>query len=104
MPMKDAVERVLKVEAEGKRLLAEARLKAERILLDAESRAREMEEAALRSAGEKAARIREERLRESEAQRERLLAEVQAGIERERREKEPLIDEAVRKALDSLLK
>jgi vacuolar-type H+-ATPase subunit H len=103
MPMKDAVEQVLKAEAEGKKLIAEARLKAETMLLEAESRAREIEEAAVKSANERASHLKEEARRECEARREKILADIQVRIQQEKREKESRITEAVQKALEFIL-
>lgn len=102
MPMKDAVEQVLRAEADGKKRLAQARLRAEALLADAETRAGEIAARAAREAQEKAKRLREDAHLKSAAERDRLLRETEECVRREAVEKEPLLDRAAGKVIESL--
>lgn len=101
--MKDAVEQVLRAESDGKKQLAQARLKAEAMLTDAETRAREIAERSAREGQEKAKRLRAEARAASETERDRILKETAARVRLASAEKEPLLDEAARKVMELLL-
>lgn len=103
MAMKEAVEQVLRAEADGKKGVAQARLKAEEILAEAETKAAEIAE---RAAGEAIGRgkaIREEARARSEAERDRVLKEIEERVRREEAEKAPLREKAAEKVMEFLL-
>jgi vacuolar-type H+-ATPase subunit H len=103
MAMKEAVEQVLRAEADGKKGVAQARLKAEGILAEAETKAAEIAE---RAAGEAIGRgkaIREEARARSEAERDRVLKEIEERVRREEAEKAPLREKAAEKVMEFLL-
>ncbi|MEI6634109.1 MAG: hypothetical protein WCP22_09875 [Chlamydiota bacterium] len=103
MPMKDAVEQVLRAESEGKKQLAQTRLKSEAMLAEAETRAREIAERSTREEQEKAKRLRAEARAKSEGERDRILKETEERVRREAVEKEPMLDEAAGKVMEFLL-
>ncbi|MCX6356449.1 MAG: hypothetical protein NT045_00975 [Candidatus Aureabacteria bacterium] len=103
MPMKDAIEQVLHAEADGKKLLAQARLKTDALLNDTEAQARETVARAVRDATEQARRVREEARQQSEAQRLKAVADVEQRLKEEARRRGGKIAEAVQKAFEMLL-
>jgi len=103
MPMKDAVEQVLRAESDGKKQLAQARLKSEAMLTDVETRAREIAERSAHEGQEKAKRLRAAARAKSEAERDRILKETEERVRREAVEKEPMLDKAADKVMEFLL-
>jgi vacuolar-type H+-ATPase subunit H len=103
MPMKDAVEQVLRAESDGKKGLAQARLKSEAMLADAETRARGIAERSAREAQEKAKSLRAAARAKSEAERDRVLKETEERVRREAIEKAPVLDKAAGKVMEFLL-
>ncbi|MCX6354878.1 MAG: hypothetical protein NTZ78_08245 [Candidatus Aureabacteria bacterium] len=104
MALKEAIDKVLRSETEAKNLLAGARSKEEEILADAERRAKEIVEKAVRDGTEQAHVIIVSARQEGEETRERTLAEAAERIQAEAREGGARLAEAVRKVMELLLK
>lgn len=104
MALKDAVEEILKAEAEGKKLIAEARLKAEKILTGAETRARGLVDEAMRGATDEARKRRQKALADAEGAREKMLEGTESRLRLETADMKRRADEAAEAAMEQLLK
>ena len=104
MAMKEAIDQVLRAEAEGKKLIAEARSSAEKMHVDVETRAREIVERAVGEANEAAESGRARARSESDAARSKILADTGARVKRDAREREAGVAAAVHRAMEFLLR
>ena len=101
--MRELISEIFAVEEEGRRLLSEARARADSVVADAKKKAAELSAASLAAAREEAARVLNEALAEAEREKAALLAAAAAEAERELSPGAEKLRAAARLAADRVL-